>query len=85
MTHGLNRVSVLLCEPSAMLRERLAMALAREGEVWCVVEVLHPSDLVRGVLELRPDLVFADLMALRQPGCLTAIRRYAPRTAVVAG
>ena len=76
-------VSVLLLEPRLFLRERLAAALARQPEVWCVVQLAHPGDLIRGVLEQRPDLVLASLGVLRQPGSLNAIRRHAPRSDVV--
>lgn len=77
-------VSILLAEPNALLREKLAGLLARREEVWCVVQVGVASGLVRAAAEVRPNLILADLQMLRDVGTVPALRSSAPAASVLA-
>lgn len=77
-------LSILVAEPSLLLREKIACVLARDENVWCVTQVEGRKDLTRGVINIRPDFVFADLNILKDPETVAFIRRYSRRSSIYA-
>jgi len=75
--------SILLAEPSALLREKIAGLLGRMDQIWCIGQVATPRDLVRATGTLQPDLVLADLKLLATAGLLEQLRHLAPRAQVI--
>lgn len=76
--------SILLAEPSLLLREKIAGVLARERNVWCVVQVEGRSGLVRGATDLQPDFILADLGMLKDRQTLDYLRSVSRCSRVVA-
>ena len=66
--------SILLVEPSFLLRQKLTCALAREEGVWCVAQVGGLSEMMHGGGGIRPDLILADLSVLKDVGTIELIR-----------
>lgn len=66
--------SILLAEPSLLLREKIAAVLARDDRVWSVTQVDGRLGLTRGVASLHPDLILADLALLKHNRTLEAIK-----------
>jgi DNA-binding NarL/FixJ family response regulator len=67
-------LSILLAEPSFLLRQKLACALAREEGIWCVAQVQGLNELMRGVTNMRPDFILADLNILKDGSTIDFIR-----------
>lgn len=68
-------LSILVVEPNYLLREKIACVLARDKRVWCVTHVQGRDDLTRGVVNIRPDFILADLNVLNDPETVDFIRR----------
>lgn len=76
--------SILLAEPSVLLREKIAGVLARERNIWCVVQVEGQNGLVRGAVDLQPDFILAELGLLKDGEALGYLRRMSRCSRVVA-
>jgi AmiR/NasT family two-component response regulator len=67
--------SILIAEPNLLLREKIAGVLARDKYIWCVTQVDGCVGLARGVVNLQPDFILADLSFLKDPDMVSNIRR----------
>lgn len=67
--------SILVAEPNLLVREKIACVLARHGRVWCVTQVGGRDELIRGVANIQPDFILADLSILKDPKVVALIRR----------
>jgi len=67
--------SILIAEPNPLLREKIAGVLARDERVWCVTQVEGCGGLKRGVGDLQPDFILADLSFLKDPQMVDGMRR----------
>jgi len=67
--------SILIAEPSLLLREKIACVLARDDRVWCVTQVEGRSGLIRGVADIHPDFILADLSILNDIETVAFIRQ----------
>ncbi len=77
-------ISILLAEPNLLLREKIAGVLARKSQVWCVHQVDVSSGLLRGACDFQPDLILADLGALKDLEILANLRRFSPQSKIFA-
>lgn len=66
--------SILLGEPSLLLREKIAGILARDQRIWCVTQVVGREALLRGAARIQPDFILADLAILNDPDALQQIK-----------
>ena len=76
--------SILLAEPSLLLREKMAGVLSRIEKVWCVSQVDSLDGLTRGISDLQPDFILADIVILMDPETLAAVRRSSATSRVIA-
>lgn len=67
--------SILIAEPSLLLREKIASALARDKRVWSVTQVGGRNELARGVVNIRPDFILADISILNDVDTVRTIKR----------
>lgn len=77
-------LSVVLAEPNALLREKIAGVIGRHAAVWCVVQVPSGEALLRGAEDLGPDLVLADLPILLDARVVARLRALRSRPRLVA-
>ena len=66
--------SILIAEPNQLLREKIAGVLTRDESVWCVTQVEGCNGLARGVHDLQPDFILADLSFLKDSILVSNIR-----------
>lgn len=76
--------SILLAEPSLLLREKMAGVLSRIEKVWCVSQVDSLNGLTRGISDLKPDFILADMVILMDPETLAEVRRASASSRVIA-
>ena len=76
--------SILLSEPSPLLREKIAGVLARDKRIWSVTQVNGRGGLVRGASRIQPDFILADLVTLNDPETLMFIRRSSSTSRIIA-
>ena len=76
--------SILLAEPSLLLREKIASILARDDRVWSVTQVDGRLGLTRGAASLHPDLILADLGLLKNLETLSALRNASGKSRIFA-
>jgi DNA-binding NarL/FixJ family response regulator len=76
--------SILLSEPSPLLREKIAGVLARDKRIWSVTQVNGRGGLVRGASRIQPDFILADLVTLNDPETLRFVRRNSPVSRIIA-
>lgn len=76
--------SILLAEPSLLLREKMAGVLSRNERIWCVSQVDSLNGLTRGISDLQPDFILADIVILMDPETLAIIRQSAASSRVIA-
>jgi len=67
-------VSLLLAEPSPMLREKMAGILGRHDRIWCVTQVGSKSELVRAATHIRPDYIIADISLIKSSNLVDVLR-----------
>jgi len=67
-------VSIVLAEPNLLLREKIAGVLARNDQVWCVVQVSRKDDLVRAAAQLHPDFILVDVAMLRDSDSVEVLK-----------
>lgn len=77
-------ISILIAEPNLLLREKIAGVLAREKSVWCVTQVEGCNGVARGVNDLQPDFILADLSFLKDPMLVSSIRRSSQHSKIFA-
>ena len=76
--------SILIAEPNLMLREKMAGVLSRSKKIWCVTQVDSLHGLTRGISDLQPDFILADIVILMDPETLAEIRRSSASSRVFA-
>ncbi|MFH1755995.1 MAG: hypothetical protein ABIA59_09855, partial [Candidatus Latescibacterota bacterium] len=76
--------SILIAEPNQLLREKIAGVLTRDESVWCVTQVEGCNGLTRGVHDLQPDFILADLSFLKDPLLVSNIRRFSRNSRIFA-
>ena len=76
--------SILLAEPSLLLREKIAGVLSRNEKIWCVSQVDSLNGLTRGISDLQPDFILADIVILMDPETLAVIKRSSASSRVIA-
>lgn len=76
--------SILLAEPSLLLREKIAGVLARDKRIWCVTQVEGREELKRGASRIQPDFILADLSVLNDPETLACIRQSCAHARILA-
>jgi DNA-binding NarL/FixJ family response regulator len=78
-------VRILLCDDTAELRALLRSAFEARAGVTIVGEAGDGDTVLQAAAETRPDVVVLDLEmpGPRPPALLAALRRAAPRTAIV--
>jgi DNA-binding NarL/FixJ family response regulator len=76
--------SILIAEPNLLLREKIAGVLTREESVWCVTQVEGCDGLARGVHDLQPDFILADLSFLKDPKMVNGMRRSSRKSKIFA-
>jgi DNA-binding NarL/FixJ family response regulator len=77
-------VSLLLAEPSSMLREKIAGILGRHERVWCVIQVSNEAELVRAAAQNHPDFVLADVALVRSADLVEVLKWVSHRSRVYA-
>jgi DNA-binding NarL/FixJ family response regulator len=76
--------SILIAEPNLLLREKIAGVFTREASVWCVTQVEGCNGLARGVHDLQPDFILADLSFFKDPQTVPGIRRSSRKSRIFA-
>jgi DNA-binding NarL/FixJ family response regulator len=76
--------SIMLAEPHLLLREKMAGILSRSERIWCVTQVDSLNGLTRGISDLQPDFILADIVILMDPETLKKIRRSSASSRVIA-
>jgi len=76
--------SILIAEPNLLLREKMAGVLSRSEKIWCVSQVDSLHGLTRGISDLQPDFILADIVILMDPETLAEIRRSCASSQVIA-
>jgi DNA-binding NarL/FixJ family response regulator len=78
------RFSIVVAEPALLLREKIAGVLARDEKIWCVTQVQGLQELMRGVADIHPDFILADLSVLKDPETVRLLKRSSENSRIFA-